>query len=480
MNSNMTAQALVLGLALCGVPGLAYAGPLDLYGFGGQDSGQANTFVARGNGPAAVLYNVGALSEAKPTLEIGLVSAFPSLKILIAQRPDGYDIPDLGSDSTALPSSKLGAASDTDGVSALYGFSLGAVTSLGVEPLRLGATLFLPARSVLQMNTHYVDERERYGSNKLYFELIDGRLRRLDLQMGASWRFSRWLSLGAGAMVAPTASLNNDVTLKDAANQEDAEINLRADTGAGLGWTIGGLLKLGDHVNLGASWRSELAVRLTGENRIRVLGAGEDGGAQEVVQVLSFVPSYSPARAAFGFGWQDGDMSADVDVKWTRWSRYVDTHGQRAGFEDTIALSLGGRWQWRSDLALLGGVGFEPSPVPEQRGRTNYVDNDRVLASLGASHRIDWSRAKLKLDWAFQLHALLERTTQKERLSVYLVCSPQEQRLCDEVPDDTADPRSGRVYPEAQGLQTGNPGFPGFSSGGWIGALSVRLSWEDP
>lgn len=455
----------------------ASAGPLDLYGLGGQDSSQAGAYTARGEGPAAVLYNVGALTEAAPTLEFGLMASLPNVSILLAPRPSGYEIPDLGADSPATPSSQLGPAQDTTKIDALYGFSLGAVTNLGLKPLRVGATLYLPLQSVLQMDTHYVDERERYASNQLHFELWDKRLRRMDLQMGAAWRFTPWLSLGAGAQVAPSAMLNNDVTLKDAADQENAEINLHADTGAGFGWTVGGLIKLGDQVRVGASWRSPLMLRLDGENRIRVLGAGQDGQDQIITQQLSFVPSYSPARASVGMAWQRGQLSGDMDVRWTRWSDFVDTHGQRAGFQDTFGLSLGGRWQSDERLALMAGIGYEPSPVPDQVGRTNYVDTDRLLASLGASHDVDWAKAKLRIDWALQAHIFLPRDTEKTTMDSYPVCAPGEQALCDEVPDDTADPRTGQRYERAQGLQTGNPGFPGYSAGGWIGALSVRLSW---
>jgi hypothetical protein len=47
--------------------------------------------------------------------------------------------------------------------------------------------------------------------------------------------------------------------------------------------------------------------------------------------------------------------------------------------------------------------------------------------------------------------------------------------VCDEVPDTTVDPVTGKTMAQAQGLQTGNPGFPGFLSFGTILAFGLDL-----
>jgi long-chain fatty acid transport protein len=81
---------------------------------------------------------------------------------------------------------------------------------------------------------------------------------------------------------------------------------------------------------------------------------------------------------------------------------------------------------------------YKPTPVPAQTGRTNYVDNDRIGASLSVEYGV----------------------------------SPA--LVTDEVPDDAilaGEPVVGR-----EGLQTNNPGSPGFSSAGFIGTGALYLT----
>lgn len=470
-------RAFLLALICCGASTPAHASPFDVYGAGGEDSA-SGARTAAPTGAASIHYNVGALTETSPGLSVGLLGAVNRLSILMTPRPAGYDIPDLGDDSPALPSSSSPAPEDVEGVPPLYAATLGVVTGFGLDRLRVGALVFLPTQSAVTMRTHFSDERERYASNRLRFELLDDRLRRLDIQAGAAFSLREWISLGAGLMIAPNASLNNDVTLKDAANQEDAQINLSAETGANLGWMGGALLKIGDALRLGVSWRSPVYIEVTGENRIFVQGTeGPDGQPQTVTQELSFVPSYSPARGSFGASWRGDRLGVDLDVRYMRWSQYLDTHGAEAGFEDRFNVHLGGQWAFSEDLVALVGVGYEPTPVPAQTGRTNYVDNDRGVFSLGAGHDLSLGGAPTRLEWFGQFHVLSPRTTRKDVLDTYPECADGVRELCDEVPDDTADSRTGQTYPEAAGLQTGNPGFPGFSSGGWVGVFGFKLTW---
>jgi len=104
------------------------------------------------------------------------------------------------------------------------------------------------------------------------------------------------------------------------------------------------------------------------------------------------------------------------------------------------------------------------------------VSEGRAIIAPGAERLPDGPN-ELRRGWAAEGRALIPRTTDKDVLDAYPACSPTATSLCDEVPDDTADARSGRVYPEAMGLQTSNPGFPGFTSGGFIALAGLTISW---
>lgn len=55
-------------------------------------------------------------------------------------------------------------------------------------------------------------------------------------------------------------------------------------------------------------------------------------------------------------------------------------------------------------------------------------------------------------------------------------CGAGGRQLCDELPDDARD-AYGQPIAQAAGLQTGNPGFPGFQSWGHLVAIGVDAKW---
>jgi long-chain fatty acid transport protein len=72
----------------------------------------------------------------------------------------------------------------------------------------------------------------------------------------------------------------------------------------------------------------------------------------------------------------------------------------------------------RTELSLRGGYAFEKSPVPDQRGQTNFVDTDRHLVSAGSG--LLWKRPSPLIggDLSFDIHAqwsiLVTRVTLKD------------------------------------------------------------------
>jgi hypothetical protein len=172
------------------------------------------------------------------------------------------------------------------------------------------------------------------------------------------------------------------------------------------------------------------------------------------------------------------DLLVAVDVVYSVWSDYRDNHGELAGFNDVFSPRLGVELTPFEGHTFRAGGRYEPTPVGPQTGRTNYVDNDRIVASLGSGHAIAFNGSTLRLSWHLQVHYLLERVEVKEAQASYPPCIPGATALCDEVPDDAIDRDTGEPYPEAAGLQTGNPGFPGFASGGWLAHAGIEVKWE--
>jgi long-chain fatty acid transport protein len=67
----------------------------------------------------------------------------------------------------------------------------------------------------------------------------------------------------------------------------------------------------------------------------------------------------------------------------------------------------------RATFMLRAGYAFEPSPAPEQTGRTNYYDNHRSIFSLGYGFRFDESLAPVSFDGYVQAQWLHDRSHQK-------------------------------------------------------------------
>jgi hypothetical protein len=182
--------------------------------------------------------------------------------------------------------------------------------------------------------------------------------------------------------------------------------------------------------------------------------------------------------------WQFG-LGAEVDLirdaphtfslvgglRYALWSDYKDRHGETPGdddpdlaFDDVFSGSAGVRHQ-RGPLRSFLDFTYEPTPVPPQVGRRNYVDNDRVGALLGADYEFEVVKLPFRVGAQVQGQRLLHRYQAKDNA-----------RIVDELPDGTLN-SNGDPVPEAAGLQTNNPGWPGFASEGWIlgGALTVSL-----
>jgi len=179
---------------------------------------------------------------------------------------------------------------------------------------------------------------------------------------------------------------------------------------------------------------------------------------------------YSPRQYVFGVAWQKPRYLVSLDVSYNQWSDYrapslsiatqidiplinlkqgytvvpnfKDTATPRLGFE---ALAL------RTDLLNLycrAGYFYEPSPVPEQTGITNYLDSDRNVFSWGFGvlfkriGKFDLTRKPVSFDVGISYHWLMNRESRK---------SPEER--------------------------VDNPGYPAITSSGNIWYFALGFSY---
>jgi long-chain fatty acid transport protein len=342
--------------------------------------------------------------------------------------------------------------------------TLGLVTSPIKDRLTLGLYAMIPLGEFTTTKAFYNDEREQFFSNSLHPELYSDRLTATSLAFGAGVRVHPTLSLGlsftlslANEAQAPVyvSNLNDlDTVLLDS----DISVQTAVAPHFGLHWKPLRRLRAAATVHTKQAFEVE-----TGFDY--VLATGQEQSAS-----LRFVHSYVPLTVAAGGSYDLGEtLSLSGLASWAQWSHYEDRHGENPGgayeWSDELSFALGARWASGKHRVWLDAA-YQPSPVPAQTGASNYVDGDRLGVSLGGDRVMELWGVALRIGIDALGHRILQRSVDKD---------PESIR--DEVPDDSIDVL-GQPVGNREGLQTNNPGFPGFSVDGWIFGAGLRVGIE--
>lgn len=445
--------------------GPAWANPYDLFGAGARAQGMAGAATALSGDYLSTFHNPAGLAGAGNSLGFGIMGSFNRASIRLAPRPAGYDPPayDL----------RLNPREETENPDGVVGVAVGVSLELFSEDLVIGALIFAPLDGFANAQTAFSDEREQYFSNQLRFELIGDRADTEVFNVGLAYRLRPWISMGIGMLLLPQANVVNDVYTPNAARPDEVDLNVQLEQGTKRAITAGLMLQPWDWLRFGAAFQDEVFFAITGHNDVQLNGEEEEDPTR---QEIDLVQHYSPPRFTVSLAYLDDDLNATVEATWRGWSRYLDDHGKLADFEDRIEWKAALEYPVGDKTFVRTGLTWSPSPVPDQDGRTNFVDNDRVVFALGAGRDFELWRQDLTIDFGVQLHGLLTRSVDKST-STAPRCTEDETRLCDEVEDRDEDSALVRAA-DTKGLQTGNPGFPGFAHGGYVISAGVDFKWR--
>ena len=477
-------------LALCLVaPVSAGADPLDWFGYDTRSlgAGGGGGGVAVSDGAGALHSNPALLPWVTPGLSLGYVMVLPMLSIRGMDRPPGADVPSSYYDAKIpgtgtgmdkpLPTAELAnPRSDTHVDQARHAVVLGAVMDLGLEDLRLALLLKAPLPELASLRFHYPDEREQYFSNRLHFVRFGEWDDMVLLMAGAAWRPLPWLSLGISAktsfdMVARTRTFIPEASVQDY-GLSDAEVTMKVRLRPVAGVAFRPL----EWLRLGVTWRGETRVRtdvaaglqLWNYHEAPTGAEGETTSLKRITQDFTLVTLFQPHEIALGAGVGFDRVFAEAAATLSLWSRHHDDHGAGTRFRDVVSVTGGAGWRYLSWAEALLGLAYQPTPVPPQTGRTSYVDGD--LVGLTAGHRFRFQVKKIPFEAGVYVQAwrMLDQVVHKD---------PAE--IIDEFPDGVVTRLDGAALPEAEGLQTNNPGFPGYRSGGWalVAGGSLRVEF---
>jgi hypothetical protein len=334
----------------------------------------------------------------------------------------------------------------------------------------IGMYALLPFAGFTSARSFYADEREALFSNSLHPELYGDRLTSLSFVFGGAFKILPTLSLGASVSIGFTNSAGAATYVRDSTNYDTLLLNdsikteVQVSPTLGVRWIPTRWLRVGGALH--APERFVVDTTISG-----TLPSGTESGSTR-----HDVYDYMPWTVVFGM---EADvakrgrwaMSAVASAKYAMWSSYVDRHGQSPtmygadlAWKDTITLAIGTR-QHFGDLHAWLDFRYTPSPVPDQVGRSNYVDNDRLGVVAGVEMKTNLVQTKIRPGLSVFVDRLLPRHVTKD-----------DSRIVDELPDGAVFGSTHDAVPGAKGLQTNNPGWPGFGSKGWVWGAVLTLS----
>lgn len=456
--------------------------------FGAHHSHQP--FNARGVAmdASAAYFAPSLLVHAPKGLRLGFFVMHQEFDIRYQARPDGVDVsnriyeakgiisPGGAEGVRYLPTEDIARSRGTHSPSRTgYYLTFGSLHHIIDDMLSLGIYTTIPVQGFQTQRPFFPDEREQFFSNSLHAELYEDRLENSSFAFGLGVKPLSWFSLGAGLTLSMTTTTTSRVYLAGTGGQTPPVVNPEVEVRAGF--VPHGSLTFeplsGFRITGTFHWRYRSKVKT--EHRQQMWGYENADGELITETTYRFSYGYEPVRVGLGLSWEaqanPGLMyQLALGSTWFQWSDYRDRQDMRPSdaWSDTFPVTLGTSLRIANMHRVALDLTFVPSPVPEQDGRSNYVDNHRFGAALGYEVYLEFERLSLTLGAAMQGHALLTQSASK---------SPYASNpILDEFPD-ALDARSNAYIEESAGLQTNNPGFPGFNSRGWLlgGGLTVTF-----
>ncbi len=472
------------------------------------------------SGPAAAYFNPAFLTRSKTGVSVGTFVLADRIRITLGSReglgvdvpsyPDGLQFEHEGRtvpfDRLTLPTRDLylgctieqnpcaprprqaaGSSNETRGYALV-----GLVNQIFGPQLVAGVYAMLPLSQYTTARSFFVDEREQFFSNILHPEFYADRLTAPSLAVGIGSQLFERFAVGVSFTIALQNRAAAGVYVPDAGNQRDTlllttDVSVIANTATHLGVTY----EPWDAFTFSATAHSPSRFGLVtqfsnllpnGDEQIATRGAVHD-----------YMPWLFSLGAEHRFQGGAVDYTVVGGAVFGLWSSYLNRQGERPlpgyEFRDTISPSFGVRAE-TGPVRVATDLMFQPSPVPEQTGRTNYVDNHRLTGALGGEYDFEIAGHRVSVGAHVQAHWLLRRQHQKltpdtSRANANPLSPDYGQGIDpslvrDELPDGIEDAlRPGKPYEPAQGLQTNNPGYPGYESDGYLlgGGVYVTLHY---
>lgn len=447
--------------------------------FGGGASTNALSTRSLGVGAGVSYFHPALLTQTNPGFTVAAFMVGESSQIRLLERPVGSDLSPAIYQATVdgltprhrpLPTGQLATRNTTSRTETLEPLmDIGLVAPLVGRKLVFGFFARLPVAQFQSMESFFPDEREQYFSNNLHPALRGDRLRLGSFALAFGSQIVPWLAIGAGLTLSLDTQASTQVFLPDSLDQERILVNSKLKVQARV--APHGSLRLQVAESAAISFGFKAAAGQDISNTNEVLFWSQVPSAD---QSFNLTTGFQPMSLFITGDWTLTDDASDdrvvlgAELLWENWSAYTNRHGESPllAWDDTLTWGIGARYE-TAGMKFSGDARYAPSPVPDQLGRENYVDNDRL--SLGAGFEAELNLWGMKLFGGFHIqgHLLVAREVKKDLNAV--------NPVVDEFPDNARDLFTGDPIPDAAGFQSNNPGFPGYSSSGVVFAAGFTL-----
>ncbi len=495
----------------------AQAAPFRMTGYDTAAIGSANSEIVYGSSYGVLSTNPALMSRYEPSSSIEFILMKPSLKVNLMDRPQNADISIMlyntqidkykNNPDVALPTSELRESRADHNVDELLTYiSTGITYSFGIKGFRAGGFLILPVMEQIDAKLKYYDERESFFSNTVHLARFGEWSPQITGMLGVSYSPIKYVSFGAALQASAMLVAGMDIYVPDAQVQDYALTNAETTVTGKLRPIIGVQVEPLDWMALGITWKWRSYAEVDGSGKMQLWNFHETFEAAEEAQTTpkrvtidsDFVLDYEPMELTGGLGFRYAGWNIQGAFTWNRWVDYRDDHAQRPQesavyasadprfdedgvliygpsyftgddykWSDTFSTNIGTSWQYVDWAKTSLGFSWYNSPVPAQTGRTSYADSDTWCLALG--QRFDFTILEQNFNAAlgFQFWQMIQRTVYKNA-----------GRIQDEFPDDSITPIELAEVEAAKGLQTNNPGFPGYTVKGWMIVSSLSLGFE--
>ena len=339
---------------------------------------------------------------------------------------------------------------DGGDIQEIFAGSFGTNVPIPVEDI-LG--VHVSAGFALQLTKDVLLQQEVAFPTEAQLILIENYPRMLHLLPTVGVGLTPGVSVGMGLMLFNSTSGLFDLGLGatgEAVFEIDQEIKTVVSPMFGI------LLKPGEHVPALAPFQFGFVYRDSFTVPFRIPISAFLGGLPLNVD-FGTNALYVPEQLEGGVAWTPREgWLVTAQLSWNRWSRFPDpslsvdldlvlpllgcadddpecggilfteSFTRNPDFDDTLTPRVGiearvATWE-TMDLMLRGGYAFEKSPVPEQVGDTNLLDNDRHIVSAGVGFLFRELLGRpfkypLHVDVHVQVHVLPSRTHRKDPAS---------------------------------------------------------------